>query len=76
MSVGSVTLASQNPQDAPIIDLNFLDSPLDKERLLAGVKLARDIAKTSPLSNFFAGEIMPGIEMQQDNEIMEPLRQL
>lgn len=74
LSVGSVMLASQNPQEAPIIDLNFLDSPLDKERLLAGVKLARDIAKTSPLSNFFAGEIMPGIEMQQDNEIMEAIK--
>ena len=73
LSVGSVKLASKNPEDAPIIDLNFLDSPIDKDRLLAGVKLARSIAETSPLSHFFTGEIMPGIEKQQDDEIMEAI---
>lgn len=72
-SIGKVTLASRNPEDAPVIDLNFLDSISDQERLLAGVKLAREIGKTSPLSRFFAGEIMPGIETDQDAELMQAI---
>jgi choline dehydrogenase len=72
-SIGNVTLASRNPEDAPIIDLNFLNSSSDKERLLAGVKLARKIGTTAPLSKFFVGEIMPGIERQKDPELMEAI---
>jgi choline dehydrogenase len=72
-SIGNVTLKSRNPEDAPVIDLNFLDSNSDKERLLAGVKLARVIGKTSPLSKFFVGEIMPGIEAQQDAELIQAI---
>ncbi|QDW21147.1 GMC family oxidoreductase [Flavobacterium sp. KBS0721] len=72
-SVGNVKLATRNPEDAPIIDLNFLDSISDKERLLAGVKVARKIGKTSPMSSFFTGEIMPGIETDQDAELMQAI---
>ena len=72
-SIGNVTLASKNPADAPIIDLNFLNSASDQERLLAGVKLAREIGTTAPLSNFFVGEIMPGIEMQNDADLMQAI---
>ena len=73
LSVGRVTLASKDPNDAPVIDLNFLDSASDKERLLAGVKLARQIGKTSPLSRFFVGEIMPGIENENDEDLISSI---
>lgn len=72
-SIGNVKLASKNPKDAPIINLKFLESVSDKERLLAGVKLAREIGKSSPLSKFFVGEIMPGIEADQDPELMQAI---
>lgn len=72
-SVGSVRLLSKNPADAPIIDLNFLGTSTDRERLLTGVKLARKIAETSPLNDYFASEIMPGKEVQEDSEIMKAM---
>lgn len=72
-SIGNIKLASRKPEDAPIIDLNFLDSNSDKERLLAGVKLARKIGKTLPLKDFFVSEIMPGIDKQQDPELMNAI---
>ena len=72
-SVGSVRLLSKNPADAPIIDLNFLDTAIDRERILAGVKLARKIASTLPLSEYFAEEILPGIEVQEDIDIMDAI---
>ena len=46
-SRGSVTLTSPDPADAPQIDLNLLATTADRDALIAGARVCRDIALTS-----------------------------
>jgi choline dehydrogenase len=59
-SIGSLKLASRDPNVAPRIDLNFLHQPEDRQRMLEGVGLARRIAATGPLSDLIEYELNPG----------------
>ena len=59
-SVGTLKLASRNPGDAPLIDVNFLATDRDARRMLEGVKLSRAIARTPSFAAFLAGELLPG----------------
>jgi choline dehydrogenase len=59
-SVGTLRLASRNPNDAPLIDANYLGTDRDARRMLEGVKLARAIARNEVFAPFTAGEIIPG----------------
>jgi choline dehydrogenase len=69
-SVGSLRLASRDPHVAPRIDLNFLAEPIDRARLLEGVKLARRIGRTAPLSTLIEAELAPGPTEQSDEQIL------
>ena len=59
-SAGTLKLASRNPDDAPLIDVNFLATDRDARRMLEGVKLSRAIARTPSFAAFLAGELSPG----------------
>jgi choline dehydrogenase len=59
-SRGTVKLASTNPQDAPIIDTNYLATGRDARRLLEGVNLGRAIARHPGFAPCSAGEMIPG----------------
>ncbi len=56
-SVGTVKLASNDPFDSPLIDPQFLANDLDAERLLKGVKKAREIMAAPPIVNKITEEI-------------------
>lgn len=58
-STGRVWLESRDPAAAPHIDLNFLAQENDRVRLLEGVKLARKIGQTAPLSTLIHSELAP-----------------
>ena len=68
-SVGSLTLASRDPQIAPRIDLNLLAEPEDRARLVEGTRLSREIGRTAPLAEFFDSELNPGPAALSDAEI-------
>jgi len=59
-SRGTITLASRNPKDPPIIDSNFLGTGRDARRMVEAVKLGRDIARHPVFAPFSAGEMIPG----------------
>ena len=75
-SRGSVRLRSQDPFDAPIIDLGLLSDPAgaDLRALLAAGRLARRIAATSPLAESLAEEIFPGPDLVTDEELAPPFK--
>ncbi|HET9254338.1 MAG TPA: GMC family oxidoreductase N-terminal domain-containing protein, partial [Pseudonocardiaceae bacterium] len=66
-SRGTVTLASTNPKDAPIIDSNYLATARDARRMLEAVRLGRDIARHPVFAPFNAGEIIPGDAVSDDD---------
>ncbi|KQT47598.1 hypothetical protein ASG43_09315 [Aureimonas sp. Leaf454] len=59
-SVGLLTIASRDPKAAPVIDLGFLQDDDDRERLIDGVEMIRDIARHKPFADMIDGELAPG----------------
>jgi choline dehydrogenase len=59
-SRGTVRLASRDPNEAPLIDSNYLATDRDARRMLEAVRLSRAIAANEVFAQFTAGEILPG----------------
>ncbi|MFV0281388.1 MAG: GMC family oxidoreductase [Rhodoblastus sp.] len=72
-SRGAVTLASNDPAAAPLIDPNFLGEIEDVETLVAGFKLTRRIMEAPALKAHATGELFSaGVE--SDDDIRDFLR--
>ncbi len=71
---GRVWLRSRDPAAKPCILTNTLTEPEDVAALVAGVRLAREIAATGPMSAVCGREIFPGSALQDDAEIEADLR--
>jgi len=67
-------LASADPAARPIIDPGYFSEEADLDVLVAGVRMARDIAAYEPLASITAGEIMPGAAVTDDEQIREWIR--
>ena len=65
-SVGTLKLASRDPDDAPLIDVNFLATDRDARRMVEGVRLSRALARTPSFAALLAGELLPGDAVDDD----------
>lgn len=76
-SVGTVTLRSADPREAPAIDPRYLTDPSgqDVRTLLHGLRLARRILAQEPLAHFVADELLPGASARSDDELLAHLRE-
>lgn len=59
-SIGTVSLRSTNPTDAPIIDPHYLEREADVQVFREAIKLIRSMAGTSAFSGINGGELAPG----------------
>lgn len=75
-SAGSVRLASNRPEDKPVIDPNFFADPYDMKTLIAGFREARRIFSQPALAPLTGAEIEPGAQHQSDAEIDAALRKI
>jgi len=73
-SRGKVTLRSANPDDPPVIFNNFLSSAADLITLRSGIKTARKIMATEPLTNYVGNEVDPSAACQTDDELDKFIR--
>lgn len=75
-SQGTVRLRSANPADPPRIDFAYFTDPEghDERVLVAGVKLARELAQQSALKQWIKQELSPGPAVQTDEAISEYVR--
>jgi choline dehydrogenase len=73
-SIGSITLRSSDPFEAPVIQPNYLASESDLEALVEGVKVTREIARARSFDDFRGEEVWPGPDVKTDNEIADFIR--
>nr|WP_319384289.1 GMC family oxidoreductase N-terminal domain-containing protein [uncultured Roseibium sp.] len=67
-SRGSVRLQSDNPDDAPLIDPNYLEDPQDREMSIRGLKLTQEILAQGPLKKYIKAERLPGPGIRTDDD--------
>jgi choline dehydrogenase-like flavoprotein len=70
-SRGRVRLASADPRAAPLIDPNYWDEPPDRDRALAGLRMAREILRQPALKRFILAERLPGDALNSDTELFD-----
>ncbi len=74
LSRGSVTLASDDPLIAPKIDPNYGAESRDLDKLVAGIKKAREILKQQAFDPHRGEELEPGPEVQSDEQLRDWVR--
>ena len=73
-SRGTIRIASPDPLAAPEIRANYLSTETDRRMIVAGMKLARRIAATAPLSDLIESEFIPGEDVRSDDEMLAAAR--
>jgi choline dehydrogenase len=73
-SRGTISLRAADPLGAPAIRANYLATDADLRTMIAGVRLARQLAHTKAFDAFRGEELHPGEAMESDAEIVEFLR--
>jgi len=67
---GWIRLASSDPLEKPLIHTNYLGTQSDFDRLVQGVKLARDIFNTQAFAEWTTGrELLPGPDFKTDDDL-------
>jgi choline dehydrogenase len=67
-NIGSVSLRSSDPKDAPMFRMNYL------QRLVAAIKLIRQLFQNSAFDKFRGAEIAPGADLTSDEALVAYIR--
>jgi len=73
-SRGWVRLRSADPSAKPRILTNSLAEPEDVAALVAGARLAREIAAAEPFASVLGRELFPGTDVDSDEDLADDLR--
>ncbi|GAB2843560.1 FAD-dependent oxidoreductase [Actinoallomurus bryophytorum] len=73
-SRGGLRLASADPAAAPLIDPAYLADERDLERLVTGLRLAREIGAAPALADWRDEEISPGPSLRSDDDLRDYVR--
>ncbi len=74
-SRGEINIKSTNPFEPPSMQPNYLSTDLDRRTAIAGVKYARRLAATVPMSDLMKREHRPGPDVRTDDEILHFCRE-
>lgn len=69
-SQGSVMITSSDPAEQPVIRPNYLSCEEDRQVALATVRYIRKLTQSDPLRGFIEQEMVPGPELQSDEELL------
>jgi choline dehydrogenase len=74
-SMGTVSLASGNYQDKPLIDHNYMSTDDDVKRSIWGYKLAIALGQSKAFSKYHEGCFTPGAALNDDAAIADFIRE-
>jgi choline dehydrogenase len=74
-NIGSVNLRSSDPKDPPLIQINYLRSQSDVQKLVDGIKLMRQLFETSAFDEFRGREVAPGADVTSDEALEDYIRE-
>lgn len=75
-SRGHVRINSADPMADPVISPNYLSTERDRNTMIAGVKMLREIMEQPAFRDLHDTEIVPGTEYQSDAEILNAVRNM
>ena len=73
-SRGYIALKSLDPSIQPIIQPNYFSTQKDRDTMIKGVKMSREIINQKAFDDYRGKEINPGNHIQTDQEIEEFIR--
>jgi choline dehydrogenase-like flavoprotein len=73
-SKGSVHIRSRDPLVAPSIRPRFLDAEQDRSTLITGMRIARGIVEQPSLDEYRDFELVPGIDVRTDDDLLAYVR--
>ena len=71
LSRGHVRARSAHIADAPVIQPNYLDHETDRQVTVAGLRLDRQLLTAPELSGYYDHEVVPGADLQTDDELLD-----
>ena len=75
LSRGYVEAKSADPHDAPAINPRYLSEDTDRRCAIGGLRAVRRLFAAPVLQPYLVGEILPGTGVQNDDELLDYLRQ-
>ncbi len=75
LSRGYVEAKSSDPNMAPAINPRYLSEDTDRRAAIGGLRAVRRLFAAPALAPYLVGEILPGINVQSDDELLDYLRQ-
>ena len=72
-SRGRIALKSTDPKVPPSILVNYYNDPRDRDLMLKGIKIVRDLVRQSAFDGLCGEEIVPGGPVQTDEQLNQLL---
>ena len=69
-SRGTIHIKSNQASDSPAIRPNFLSEEVDRQALLGGMRIAKELGRTNAMSKFIDHEIFPGEATESDEDLL------
>jgi choline dehydrogenase len=73
-STGSIHVASKSPHTQPAVRFNFMTAQLDRDVTLEAMRITRRIMTAPSMRDIATDEIMPGVNIQSDDEMLDWVR--
>ncbi len=73
-SRGSITLASTNPFEHPLIHANYLATETDKRTMIDGLRLIRKVMAQPAIAPLVTEEFLPGEKAESDEALLAHIR--
>ena len=70
----SRSIRSRDAGESPVIDANYLSHPLDREMIVAVLRIIRSVAAQPALQRFIVRETRPGPALASDDELLDYAR--